>query len=204
MLVLLDLGVGNVSSIEHSLNRLSTPYLTSHDPDVINYAKALIIPGVGSFDSAMLTLRSTFGLLQTLEKKVLVEQVPLLGICLGMQLLATRSEEGASEGLGWLDAEVVRMKVPNSLKVPHIGWNSVQVSCSNSLLPMRTDCDYSFYFAHSYVLSNVQSQHVIMRTKYGELYPSAIAKNNIFGVQFHPERSHLLGERLLRNFISLM
>jgi glutamine amidotransferase len=162
-------------------------------------AQKLILPGVGAFDWAMERLNGS-GLKETLETLVLCQKVPILGICVGMQMMAKRSDEGILPGLGWFDAEVIRFK-PDSQCLPHMGWNNVTQNYSNSLF--NDLIDPRFYFLHSYFFSPCDPHCSLATTDYGIEFTSAAVNENIFGVQFHPEKSHHWGMKLLQNFVEL-
>ncbi|HON19570.1 MAG TPA: imidazole glycerol phosphate synthase subunit HisH [Salinivirgaceae bacterium] len=202
-LVIVDYGMGNLFSVYKSFNRLKVDVRASQEKDVIASADKLILPGVGNFGMAMKNLQR-LNLQDVLNEFVLVKKRPVLGICLGMQLMTQYSEEGDSEGLGWFDAKVVRFRInnPQKFRVPHMGWNSIRVAKESPLLK-GIDSESEFYFVHSYhtVVSNTDD--VLCTTVYESEFCSAIAKENIFGVQFHPEKSHDAGIQLLKNFITL-
>lgn len=201
--VIVDYGTGNLNSVKRSLNRMRANSIVSSDPRDIISSDKIILPGVGHFGRAMSRLK-TLNLVDALNEAVLIERKPILGICLGMELMAKRSEEGKAEGLGWFDAEIVRFRVSNKLKykIPHIGWNKIRIK-KNSVL-MENICELSeFYFVHSYHLKLTEEADLLNETEYEFSYPSAIEKDNIFGVQYHPEKSHDVGAQLLRNFIEL-
>jgi len=202
-IVIIDYQMGNLNSVKRKLSRLgNNAILTSSTSDIAN-ADKIILPGVGHFQKAMQNLRS-LGLLEALNEAVLVNQKPILGICLGMQLMAKHSEEGGVDGFGWFDANAVRFKVNDTLKfkVPHTGWN--QITKSKESLLINGIPEWSeFYFVHSYHLQMNEPTDILNMTNYEYPFCSAIEKNNIFGVQYHPEKSHDVGEKLLKNFIQL-
>ncbi|MEP6705826.1 MAG: imidazole glycerol phosphate synthase subunit HisH, partial [Acidobacteriota bacterium] len=175
----------------------------SSSPDDILAAHKIILPGVGHFGTAMSNLME-LDLIDVLNEAVLVKAKPILGICLGMELMAKSSEEGGARGLGWLDARNVRLNIPNDdrHKIPHMGWNQIEKRKSSRLLN-GIEPSSEFYFAHSYHLELDDPSDLLTETPYGSGFPSAIEKGNIFGVQFHPEKSHDVGARLLKNFIEL-
>ena len=165
-------------------------------------ARKLILPGVGAFDWAMNRLNCS-GLRDALDDLVLNKSVPVLGVCVGMQMMASRSEEGRLAGLGWLDAEVSRLNVSHNdaIPLPHLGWNDIsQVNNKTVFKGMRSP---RFYFLHSYCIKPKHASTILSRTFYGEYFVSAVAKDNIFGTQFHPEKSHQWGIELLRNFAEM-
>lgn len=202
-LVIIDYGAGNLRSVEKKFNRLHSNVRISSDPHVIASAAKLVLPGVGHFASGVRKLKES-GIWDALNKAVLINQTPILGICLGMQLMTRYSEEGGAEGLGWFDAEVVRFRVRNKLtyKVPHIGWNTVEPAKSSPLLTNVSDTAM-FYFVHAYHVVCQNPQDVLTHTTYEASFASAIQKGNIYGAQFHPEKSHDPGEQLIQNFVNL-
>jgi glutamine amidotransferase len=171
------------------------------DPGEVLRADKLLLPGVGHFGKAMEHL-DTLGLVGALNEAVVVRQTPILGICLGMQLFARHSEEGDAEGLGWIDADVVRFAVhdPLRFKVPQMGWNGVRVARPDPLLDTVTE-QTEFYFVHAYHMVCRDSADVLCDTDYGQPFTSVVQRGNVCGVQFHPEKSHDAGEVLLRNFL---
>jgi imidazole glycerol-phosphate synthase subunit HisH len=191
-IVIVDYGMGNLRSVEKAFRRLGRDAIVSSDPAAISAADRLVLPGVGHFARGMENLRP---LVPILEERVLRARVPLLGICLGLQLLTRRSEEGDCAGLGWLDAETVRLR--GSLKVPHFGWNTVDRVATAGLVGEGT----SFYFAHSYHLAGCPPADVAGWTSYGVEFPSVIRKGNLVGTQFHPEKSHRRGLAFLESFL---
>jgi glutamine amidotransferase len=202
-LVIVNYGTANLYSVKKSLDRMRVSSIISSDPkDIINTEK-IILPGVGHFGKAMSNLKE-LNLLDTLHEAVLVKQKPILGICLGMELMAKESEEGNVEGLGWLDAEIIRFNVSDKLKykIPHICWNQVYIKKNSPLMNNISDSS-EFYFVHSYHLKINTQSDILSETQYDYFFPSAIEKDNIFGVQYHPEKSHDAGAQLLKNFIEL-
>jgi glutamine amidotransferase len=203
MIVVVDYGMGNLGSIVNMFKKIGVPVEVSADPDVVVGASKLVLPGVGAFDAGMSQIEAR-GLRPVLARKVLDERVPILGICLGTQLMTKSSEEGTSQGLGWIDAETVRFRFPNEagLRVPHMGWNEIQ-RAKNSLLLSDLDASARFYFVHSYHLVCQEKTDVLMTAAYGYEFVAAVERGNIAGVQFHPEKSHRFGLQLLRNFTHL-
>ncbi len=195
--------MGNLHSIQRKLQRLKIESIVTSDVSEIKVADKIILPGVGHFQMAMDNIKK-LGLLDILNEVVLIKQKPILGICLGMQLMANRSEEGNADGLGWVDAEVVKFKVKDSFnyKVPHMGWNQVTISKPSNLMKGISN-GAEFYFVHSYHLVANERADILNETEYEQKFTSAVEKNNIFGVQYHPEKSHDIGELLLKNFIDL-
>jgi glutamine amidotransferase len=202
-LVIVDYGTGNLNSVKKSLDRMKVSSTISSDPkDIINSEK-IILPGVGHFGKSMSRLKE-LNLLDALHEAVLVKEKPVLGICLGMELMVKESEEGKAEGLGWLEAETIRFSVSDKIqyKVPHIGWNRIHIR-KHSLLMNKIPESSEFYFVHSYHLKTNNQSDILNETQYDYFFPSAIEKDNIFGVQYHPEKSHDAGAQLLKNFIEL-
>lgn len=200
-LVVINYGLGNNASVLNMLNKLGVDAVVTSDTAIIEDAHSLILPGVGAFDSGMAKLVS-LGIRPVIEKKVLQEKVPILGICLGMQLLMTKSEEGERPGLGWITGVVKRFKFNDNSKqhkIPHMGWNLIQISAPHPILS-GLEHKARFYFAHSF---HVECDHkyVLTSTEYGYTFTSAVAMDNILGVQFHPEKSHKYGMKLLSNFV---
>jgi glutamine amidotransferase len=198
---IVDYGMGNLHSVKRKLERLGVHARCTSDPGEIERADKLVLPGVGHFGRAMKHL-TDLGLIPALEEAVMQRRTPILGICLGMQLFAHRSEEGDVAGLGWVDADVVRFAVddPLRLKVPHTGWNGVRVVRPTPLVEGVTD-QTEFYFVHAYHLACRDGADVICETDYGRQFTSAVQRGNVYGVQFHPEKSHEAGEAVLRNFL---
>ena len=202
-LAIVDYGMGNLNSVKKKLDRLkTTASITSNPKDIIK-ADKIILVGVGHFAKAMKNIKE-LNLLDTLNEVAIIKKKPVLGICLGMQLMANDSEEGNSEGLGWLDANVRKMQVDDTLrfKIPHTGWNKITQSRKSHLMKGIPESS-EFYFVHSYHLMSNETSNILNETEYCFKFTSAIEKNNIFGVQYHPEKSHDIGEVLLKNFISL-
>lgn len=201
MITIVDYGMGNLGSIVNMFRRIGHQATVSTDCQQIETAKKILLPGVGAFDAAMQRIDES-GLRPVLEHKANVEKVPLLGICLGMQLLTSKSEEGVLSGLGWIPGEAKRFPADSQLKTPHMGWNIVKPSSASPLTHDLPD-DSRFYFVHSYCVNVENPQHSILRTTYGVEFDSAIARDNIYGAQFHPEKSHKFGMQLLKNFAEL-
>jgi glutamine amidotransferase len=203
MITIVNYGLGNLGSIINMMRKIGIQSNITSDPEEILSAKKLILPGVGHFDRAMERLNST-ALREVIDRKALEEKIPILGICLGMHLLTRSSEEGILPGLSWIPAETVRFHfAPDSrLKIPHMGWNNVHISTA-SPLTSGFDGNYRFYFVHSYYVRVDDQHHSILRAQHGIEFDAAIQKDNIYGVQFHPEKSHKYGMRLLENFTNL-
>ena len=201
--VIIDYGMGNIHSIQKKLARLKINSLVSSSHQDIIAADKIILPGVGHFGKAMEKLHQ-LDLIHVLNEEVLHKKKPILGICLGMQLMALRSEEGNVNGLGWIDADVIKFKVKEKLKykIPHTGWNEIIIKKESSLMKGIPNLS-EFYFVHSYHFKAHQSEDILNETDYEELFVSSIQRDNIFGVQYHPEKSHDVGELVLKNFIQL-
>ncbi len=200
-IVIVDYGCGNMRSVVKACQRIGSQVIVSSDRNEIEQADKIILPGVGHFKNGMTKLES-YGLVEILNYKVLDRKIPILGICLGMQLFTQHSEEGSVNGLGWLNARTIKMITENEkLKVPHIGWNSVKILKYNTLIS-NSDDDAGFYFVHSYHVVCSDFSDVLSTTQYGIEFVSGVLKDNILGVQFHPEKSHKIGLKLLQNFIN--
>lgn len=192
--------MGNVKSIQSMLRKIGVKSQISHDLEVIASASRYILPGVGSFDTGMHYLNSS-GIKEVLDRNVLEYKKPILGICLGMQLLTKGSQEGELEGLGWIDAEAYKFdfKTLNiDLPVPNMGWNIAQKSKNEKLWDGLDE--NRFYFVHSYYVKTKVADETLSSSQYGVEFASSIGKDNIYGVQFHPEKSHRYGMQLLKNF----
>jgi imidazole glycerol-phosphate synthase subunit HisH len=201
MICIIDTGIGNVKGIQNMLKRLSAESIISNDNSVLDKADALILPGIGTFDHGMLALRQ-YGLVEFIKRKALYEKTKILGICLGMQLLANCSEEGSEDGLGLIGGEVKKFNFTNdNQKVPHMGWNLVE-PVSDSALLRGFESSPRFYFTHSFYFLCQNDRYVVGQTNYGANFCSVVHKENIMGVQFHPEKSHRFGLKLFQNFIS--
>lgn len=210
MITVVDYGMGNLGSIQNMFKKkIKVDCEVTSDLDKIRAAKKLLLPGVGAFDRAMDRI-SQGSLRDVLDLKVLQEKTPILGICLGMQLLTNGSDEGQLPGLGWIDAYTHRFSFEKAdrLKVPHMGWNEVQISQESSLTKglselIVTPDNPRFYFVHSYYVKVKKQSNSILKTRYGHEFDSAIQKDNIYGAQFHPEKSHKFGVQLFKNFAEL-
>ena len=198
---IVDYGMGNLHTVKRKLDRIGVHGQLTSDPADILRADKLLLPGVGHFGKAMEHLAS-LDLIEPLNEAALVKKTPILGICLGMQLLARGSEEGGAEGLGWIDADVVRFAVEDTrrFKIPHMGWNGVRAAAPTPLLDAVTE-QTEFYFVHAYHLVCRDAADVAGDTDYGYRFTSAVQRENLYGVQFHPEKSHDAGEALLRRFL---
>jgi len=193
-------GLGNVRAILNVYRRLGTPAAVVSSPEGLGACSKLILPGVGAFDWAMKRLNAS-GLRETLDDLAMNRGTPILGICVGMQILGARSEEGELPGLGWIPGEVRRLGHPDcaaAMVLPHMGWNDVEPVSANGLLSGLGNA--RFYFLHSYGFHCASEAHVLAWTDYYGSFASVIGSGNVYGVQFHPEKSHDWGYRLLRNF----
>ena len=202
-IIIIDYGMGNLRSVQKKFIRIGANVGVSRDPNVISNADKLILPGVGHFANGIKNLKE-YGLWEILHSKVIEEKIPILGICLGMQLMAKYSEEGDTEGLGWFDADIVKFHVTDQLKykVPHMGWNNTILNKNSKLLQNVTN-ESMFYFVHSYHIKCNNHSDILTTTEYEYGFTSSIQKDNIYGTQFHPEKSHDAGEIILRNFTTL-
>lgn len=200
LVTIVDYGMGNLGSIANMLRHLQIESCVSARAEDLARATHLILPGVGAFDSGMQQIKAR-GLLQPLENEVLLQKKPLLGICLGMQLLLESSDEGIEAGLGWVKGRSKRFAAEKNLKVPHMGWNVVHPSGSENNLFEGFATEPRFYFVHSYKVECDELDQIAGRTSYGTPFVSALRKENIEGVQFHPEKSHQFGLKLFRNFV---
>lgn len=201
MIKIIDYGLGNIRAFLNVYERLKIDAEIANDVSHIEGATKIILPGVGSFDYAMSLLNKS-GMRYELEKQVLENKIPVLGICVGMQMLARSSDEGKLPGLGWIDGRVRLFdtgKIPYKTRLPHMGWNNIYPKKDISLLKGFDD-ESRFYFLHSYYFECNFVENIISTTNYGINFASAVNKNNIYGIQFHPEKSHSNGVKLLQNF----
>ncbi len=201
MITIIDYGLGNLGSIQNMFKRIGEEIVVTNDFDVIDKATKLLLPGVGAFDNAMFRINDS-GLREILERKVFTEKVPILGICLGMQLLTCASEEGSLQGLGWIKASTKRFPAESGLKVPHMGWNIVKPNQDSELINDLPN-ESRFYFVHSYYVEVDSQKDSILKADYSITFDAAIQNENVYGVQFHPEKSHKFGMQLLKNFVQL-
>lgn len=204
MITIIDYGSGNINAIKNIYERLNIHFEFANTKEQIEKADHIILPGVGAFDETISTLQDK-GFIEVLNKKVFDNKVPILGICVGMQMLAESSEEGTLNGLGWINGKVKKFDkniIPGKPKIPHLGWNSIEITRN---CPLFNDIDpvVGFYFVHSYYYDCADEKNVICKTQYGNVFHSAVNRDNIYGVQFHPEKSHDNGIQLLRNFANL-
>lgn len=202
MITIVDYQMGNVGSIKNMLKKVGAESEISGDPAVLRGANKLILPGVGAFDTGMRHLADS-GLIDVLNELVLEKKVPVLGICLGMQLLTRKSEEGTLPGLGWVAADTIKFRFDDpELRVPHMGWNSLRASNGSPLFQGYSE-EPRYYFVHSYHVVCDDPADAAGTTQYGFPFTSAVQKGNVYGTQFHPEKSHKYGMQLLRNFVAL-
>lgn len=204
MIVVIDYGVGNLGSIANMGRKAGGQFVVSSDLAMIAQAEKLILPGVGAFDNGMTKLRER-GLIPVLNESVLQRKTPILGLCLGVQLFTRRSDEGRLPGLGWIAADTRRFAVPpenRRLKIPHMGWNYIELAKCAPLFE-HLPAQPRFYFVHSYHLVCDDPADVLAWTTYGHRFASAVNCGNIWGTQFHPEKSHRFGLTVMRNFLSL-
>jgi len=202
MIAIIDYGLGKVQAFANIYKRLNIPATLASTEESLAQADRIILPGVGSFDWAMQCLERS-GLRQVLDQQVLDRKIPVLGICVGMQMMARGSEEGSEPGLGWIDAEVRRFAfTPDNhrLMLPHMGWNDVEPVQPSALLNGLETGSPRFYFLHSYYFATAKEAGVIATADYGGTFACAVQANNCYGVQFHPEKSHGWGIQLLKNF----
>jgi glutamine amidotransferase len=202
MISVIDYGLGNIQAFVNIYDRLGIPCSVAHDTSGLSQASHLILPGVGAFDWAMHRLELS-GLRPALDDLVLNHQVPILGICVGMQMMANRSEEGQLPGLGWIPGVVTRFDenlLSSKTGLPHMGWNDVVPKPHPLFANIQ---DPYFYFLHSYFFLPDASSHILSETEFGIRFASAVCKNHVVGVQFHPEKSHHWGAKLLKNFAEI-
>ncbi len=201
MITVVDYGIGNLGSIRNMFKRIGAPAVVTSDLDQIAASEKLLLPGVGAFDNAMQRINAS-ELRAILDRKALEERVPILGICLGMQLLTRGSEEGVLPGLGWIPAATTRFPALPGLKVPHMGWNVVRPTRVSPLTDGLPESS-RFYFVHSYCVRVDDPDDSLLRTTYGIDFDAAVQRGNVYGAQFHPEKSHKFGMKLLENFAKL-
>lgn len=200
MITIIDYGMGNLGSIHNMIKKIGFQSEITADVEAIRRASKIILPGVGAFDKAMSNL-DNLGLIGLIREKA-AAKTPLLGICLGMQLLANGSEEGVLPGLGLIRGKVKQFVLPPGYKVPHMGWNTVDYNRESPLFEGFEQFEEArFYFVHSYHFVCDEERYVSGRTDYGAAFTSAVQSGGVYGVQFHPEKSHKFGMQLLRNFI---
>jgi glutamine amidotransferase len=199
LIAIIDYDVGNISAVANMLQRLGLKCVMTHKHEDVMEADRIILPGNGAFDECVRNLRSS-GLIPLIESRVLGEKIPLLGICVGAQMLGHSSEEGVEPGLGWIDMTVNRFTDLENFPVPHMGWQEVMPSESSNPLLSLLEPAARFYFVHSYFMKPKNQEDILLKTSYGQDFVAAVAKDNIAGVQFHPEKSHRFGKQLLEGF----
>ncbi len=201
MIAIIDYGVGNIKAFANIYKNLDIPFKVARSTEDLEDATKLILPGVGSFDHAMQSLHNS-GMKEKLDELVLEKKLPVLGICVGLQMLARSSDEGELDGLGWLNAHVKKFdetKLTKMTPLPHMGWNNINIVQDITLLK-DLDKDARFYFLHSYFISSESDDIVAATATYSETFTSIVHKDNIYGIQPHPEKSHRNGITLLKNF----
>jgi imidazole glycerol-phosphate synthase subunit HisH len=204
MIAIIDYGVGNIRAFANIYKRLEVPLIFAKKVEDLKGATKLILPGVGAFDHAMSQLQKS-GMKETLDDLVIEKKIPVLGICVGMQMLAATSDEGSLAGLGWIDASVKRFDekvIQHTTHLPHMGWNDIEAVQENKLLE-GLEKRAKFYFLHSYYFQCNEKDDIIATSLYGIEFSCAVNRGNIYGVQFHPEKSHQFGIQLLDNFSKL-
>lgn len=206
MITIVDYGLGNLGSIKNMLKKIGVRADVTDDHDKILEADKLILPGVGAFDDGMENLDSK-GLIKILNQKVIQEKTPILGICLGMQLMTEGSDEGKLPGLGWIEGSAKKFSSQSNgekIRIPHMGWNILQPSNGSENTIFKSDFEeLRFYFVHSYYVNIKNQEENAGLTEYGQKFVSAFKKDNIIGMQFHPEKSHKFGMSILKNFIDI-
>jgi glutamine amidotransferase len=202
MIAILDYGIGNLKSIFNMFKRVGVDSIITSDVDIIRNASKIVLPGVGSFDHGITSFKNSI-FYDTVEREVLENNKPILGICLGMQLLTNGSEEGFEKGLGWIDADTVKFDLADkNLSIPHMGWNITTPMKKNQLYNELSE--NRFYFVHSYHVICNNTENVLATAEYSQKFTCSISKNNIYGVQYHPEKSHKYGMQLLKNFSTIL
>lgn len=201
MIVILDYDMGNMGSIKNILHKIGEKNVViSHDLDVIERADKMILPGVGAYDSGIINLRK-YNLIDSIRKFALMDKKPILGICLGMQLLGRSSEEGKEEGIGLIPFDNYKFQLESKYRIPHMGWDYVEIVNMKCPLVKGLENEQRYYFVHSYFAKCDDEENTLMTCDYGHKFTAAVVKDNILGVQFHPEKSHQFGMKLLRNFL---
>lgn len=207
MIVIVDYGVGNAASIMNMIRKADGNAIISSDIEQINSASAIVLPGVGAFDSGIVKLKQS-GLIDVVQSRVLQDKIPFLGICLGMQLIFEKSEEGQMPGLGWLKGEVKKfnfsdVSLDKPLKIPHMGWNVIR-PVNFETLYMNMEQQARFYFVHSYHVVCEDKSDILAKATYGYDFTCSVNHENIWGVQFHPEKSHRFGVQFFKNFLKII
>jgi glutamine amidotransferase len=201
VIAILHYGLGNVEAIANIYKRLGIDVALATSKSDLSAASRIILPGVGAFDWAMSRLNAS-GMRDSLEHEVGTNKKPLLGICVGMQMLAKRSDEGRLEGLGWIEGAVKRFDIGSEAQLPHMGWNDVEVRDGSNLF-RDLAVGARFYFLHSYYFEPASDEEVLAVTDYSGRFASSVRSANVYGVQFHPEKSHQWGIQLLKNFAAV-
>ncbi|MBN1294304.1 MAG: imidazole glycerol phosphate synthase subunit HisH [Candidatus Latescibacteria bacterium] len=203
MITIVDYGMGNAGSLQNMIRKAGGESRISANREEIAKASKLILPGVGSFDNGITKLNET-GILDILHIKVIQDKTPILCICLGMQMITRQSEEGKMPGLGWINAKTIRFKFTkeSNLRIPHMGWNTVKIK-KNTPLFYDMHQEPRFYFVHSFYVVCEDKDDIVTTTDYGLEFVSSLQRDNIFATQFHPEKSHLYGIKLIHNFIAM-
>lgn len=204
MITLIDYGVGNIFAFQNVYKRLDIPTKIAKTASDLEHTEKIILPGVGSFDYAMKRLNAS-GMREKLDELVLQNKVPVIGICVGMQMMGNKSDEGREDGLKWIDADILKFDenlIRQRTKLPHMGWNDVTPVKDHPLF-YGLEKNAIFYFLHSYYFNCNNPADILAVSDYGLQFTSAANRNNIFGIQFHPEKSHQYGEKLLNNFAKI-
>jgi glutamine amidotransferase len=202
MISIIDYGMGNIGSLINMFMQVGEDIAVISNKEDVLKAHKLVLPGVGSFKAAMQRINEIPGLRDALDIKALKHQIPILGVCLGMQLLTESSQEGPADGLGWISGTTKKFEKMGDIKIPHMGWNAVRVVQENKLTESVND-ESKYYFVHSYYVEVRDEQSSLLKSEHGVVFDSAIVRENIFGVQFHPEKSHKHGMKLLGSFAKL-
>jgi imidazole glycerol-phosphate synthase subunit HisH len=203
MISIIDYGVGNLASIKNMLKKAGFESVLASDEDSVHKADKIILPGIGAFDHCMIQFNES-GLRELVTRKVIQDKTPLLGICVGLQMLMENSEEGTEPGLGWINGKTIKFKkdLLGDLKIPHMGWTNVEISKESALTENLGD-QPRFYFVHSYYVQPENKSDELLSANYGYDFTAAISRDNIYGAQFHPEKSHKYGMKILENFARL-
>lgn len=204
MITIINYGSGNIRAIGNIYDRLNISYKIASSPQEVHGAQKIFLPGVGAFDETISMLDKT-GFREVLDKEIIQNKVPVIGICVGMQILAESSEEGSLPGLGYIKGRVKKIDetlLKQKPKLPHLGWNSIQIARENTLLD-GVDEEFGFYFLHTYYFECENDSDILATTNYGKSFASAVNHENVYGIQFHPEKSHNNGVTLLKNFATL-